>query len=74
MDITRQWLAILNYDFRGVASELTTAADHFSKLQGLLTHLGFREAIHKDTAAMVWLRLLRDSVAMTLTLPPIKLK
>ena len=41
-DLTRQGLSILNYinDFGGMATDLTTATDHFTKLQGLLARLG----------------------------------
>ena len=78
-DLTRQGLSILNYidEFGGVASDLTTPTDHFTKLQGLLAQLGLCETGHKATApvtTMVWLGLLFDSLAMTITLPPNKLQ
>ena len=78
-DLTRKGLSILNYIdnfWGGLNSDLTTATDHFTKLQGLLAHLGLREASHKATApatSMVWLGLLFDSMDMTVTLPPNKL-
>ena len=61
----------------GVACTYPAAVDHFSKLQALVAHLGIQEATHKATlpaTSMVWLGLLFDSVAMTVTLPPAKLK
>ena len=61
----------------GVAHSHLMAVMHFAHLRGLLDQLGLQEATHKatpPTTSLVWLGLLFDREAMTVTLPPVKLR
>ena len=61
----------------GGALSHSMAVEHFGRLHGVLAQLGLQEATNKATApatSMIWLGLLFDTEAMTVTLPPAKLQ
>ena len=64
-------------DFGGAEKTKKTAEEALERLQNIMAELGVSEALHKvahPAQQMVWLGLLYDSVAMTISIPGPKLK
>ena len=64
-------------DFGGAELEYKRASEALSTLQGILKTVGLEEAPHKTvepTTKMTWLGIDVDSVAMTLSIPHLKLE
>ena len=59
-------------DFGGAEPTQTRASEALSQLQGIMALLGVVEAkhkVHEPSQVMIWLGILYDAVAMTMTIP-----